>query len=442
MRISKLKRINNRRHIKILSCATALFFCAHILGQKPQSQTAPSPASPQTVCAFIVTQMTTLLPQQPTLCSGKQEANPNYYSISIFSPKNVLEGDARRSWSSVLFQTLENLMANKSLNGVCSSAPLCFITISDGYTAQHNFRYKTVLSKDLMPVLQRASSPLAPAEFSEHWYIDWWRSFFILKESDSPGSKENATQLGERACENYIAALRKTPNAESARKQEDHLVGEGGTILGMVGRPNDIKLPSCSVMLATEKTVYIALDFPDWMNALYDNNYDELPAVFGKIFDTTGYDGQVLIRSPWSDSSSSAFRVYYIFPLRAIEFAYEEEESGLRNEFDAGELLRTEFEISGQMSQNAFESSVLADAAMLKYTPAPDDSMIVDMTDGAEWKISKESFDRCNLRLGDKIDVSTLLISGNTAKTNGPPTLSTQKDGAFCGLTASFAKGW
>ena len=178
------------------------------------------------------------------------------------------------------------------------------------------------------------------------------------------------------------------------------------------------------------------------MDALLVGNHEELPSSFGRMFDNTGYAGQVLIRSPWTSSSGSAFRVYYIFPLWAIEFAYEEKESGLRDEFAAGEMLSSEFEANGQMSESTYKSSVLANAAVVRYVPASDDTMIVDMTDGAEWKISKESFDRCNLRLGDEIDVSTALVSGNTVSFHGSPTLSTQKGTVSCKLTATFVKGW
>ena len=424
----------------------AVFFSVQISGQNTQAQTAPSPASPQTVCAFIVGQMTTLLPQQPTLCSGKQEKAPGYYSISIFSPKNVLEGDMRRAWSSSLFQTLEELVDDKSLNGACSVTPICFATISDAYMAQHNLRYRTVISKDKISLLRGAASHSSADEFSDHWYVGWWRDLFGSKESDSPGSKENATQLVKRACEDYLAELRKTHTSEFSKKQADHLAKEGGTLVGTVEqKPEDIKPPSCSVMLATDKSIYIALDFADLIDALNPANISELSPTFGRMFDTTGYVGQVVIRSPWTNDSDGPRRIYDMYPIQAISFAFEEKESRLRDDFDVEDLL-SHFYVPGQMTQHAFlvdpkEHSVLRDAAVVKYAPGPDDTMLVDTTDGAEWKLSKESYDRCNLHTGDEIEVSTLLISGNTASTHGPPTLSTDKGGEYCKLTATFVKG-
>jgi hypothetical protein len=433
----------------IFSVIAGLSLAVPIHGQKAQSQPNASAASPQAVCAYIVGRMTSALPQQPTLCSGKQEQASGYYSISIFSPKNVLEGDARRAWSSALFQTLEDLVEEKSLNGACSTTPICDVTVSDAYMAQHNWRYRKFLDKDRIFLLRGKSTPSALAEFSEHWYTSWWRSLFTLKESDNPGSEENAKQIGQSACEDYIAAFRKRESAEFVKKQEDLLAKEGGTQLGTVelGHPVKSELPSCSVMLANDKNIYIALDFPSLIDALDGDNLDRLAPTFGSWFDNTGYDGQVVIRSPWMDNGGNRLRVYYIFPLRAIEFVYEEKESGARGQgltgdMNVGEMLRAEFFVPGQMDASTFESSPLANAALLRYTPGSDETVLVDMTDGTEWKVSKESFDRCNLHPGDKIDVSTLSVTGNTASTHGPPVLSTQKDAEYCKLTASFVKGW
>lgn len=303
--------------------------------------------------------------------------------------------------------------------------------------AQHNLRYSTILLR-----AEDESPHQAYAEFSDAWYVTHWRRLFTLKESDTPGSKENVTQLAKRACEDYIVALQNTHNSEFSKRQEENIAKEGGVVLGTVKQTGDMKLPSCSVMLATDSTVYLALDFPDWASALNPANDEKLPPTVGRMFDNTGYDGQVLIRSSWATLGDSPFRVYYILPLRGIEFAYEEMESGLREEFDGGELLRTEFEANGQMKENTFEPSILANPAVVRYAPGAEGTMVVDMTDGSEWKVSKESFDRCSLQQGDKIDVSTLLISGGMASFNGPPVLSKQKAGQYCKLTAGYVRAW
>ncbi|HEY1903308.1 MAG TPA: hypothetical protein VGG56_12795 [Terracidiphilus sp.] len=78
------------RNPVIFSAIAALLLTVPPQGQSAQSQPSATAASPQAVCAYIVGRMTTALPQQPTLCSGKQGQALGYYSISIFSPKNVL----------------------------------------------------------------------------------------------------------------------------------------------------------------------------------------------------------------------------------------------------------------------------------------------------------------------------------------------------------------
>lgn len=388
-------------------------------GEKAQNQPNTPAASPQAVCAYIVGRMTTALPQQPTLCSGKQEQAPGYYSINIFSPKNVLEGDARRAWSSALFQTLEDLVEESSLNGACSTTPICIANIADAHMAQHNWRYKTILSKDLVSIAKGLSSRV---EFSEDWYLYWWQSLFAFKESDNPGSKENATQMGKSTCEDYVAALRKMSS--------------------------ELPIPTCSIMLANDRNIYFALDFADWTYTTFDEIIYKMPPTFGRMFDNTGYGGEVIIRSTWTTNNRGpSDRVYRIYPLKAIEFAYEEQESGIRGEGVTGgmeveELLRTHFIINGQTKENTFDSAMLANAAVVRYATGPDDTVIVDMTDGAEWKITRESFDRCSLRTGAEIDVSTLLVAGGLTRFDGPPVLSTQKDAVYCKLTATFVKAW
>ncbi|MGA2897151.1 MAG: hypothetical protein ABSE27_06100 [Acidobacteriaceae bacterium] len=408
-------------HSKLIPtvAAAALFFSVQISGQDTQAQTAPIPASPQAVCAYLVGRMTTLLPQQPTLCSGRQDHSTSY-SINIFSPKNVLEGDTRRAWSSALFQTLEELVEDSSLRGACSTAPICNATISDAYMAQYNLRYSVLLEKYLSDMQRGKPNIPGMDEFSDSWYVNWWRLLLRSKESGSAGSKENAAQIGKYACGDYIKALTKISS----------------------------EIPSCSVMVATDSSLYLALDFANVMDAILAANEYELPPTIGRILDNTGYDGQVVIRSTWINDSDGPRRIYYIYPIRAISFAFEEKESGLRNDFEVGDLLRR-FSVSGQMSENSFlfgddptEKSVLRDAAVVKSAPGPDGTILVDTTDGAEWKVSKESFDHCNLGSGDEIEVDTYVSSGNTARFDGPPTLTTQKGSVHCKLTATFIKGW
>ncbi|HEY1903307.1 MAG TPA: hypothetical protein VGG56_12790 [Terracidiphilus sp.] len=105
-------------------------------------------------------------------------------------------------------------------------------------------------------------------------------------------------------------------------------------------------------------------------------------------------------------------------------------------------MLETNFDIHGQTIENTFDSSILANASVVRYATGPDDTVTIDTTDGAEWKISRESFDRCDLSIGREINVSTLLITDGAARLDGPPVLSTQNNAAYCKLAATFVKGW
>jgi hypothetical protein len=108
----------------------------------PKTTSTKSSGNAQAVCKFISEHMQSKLPQSPTLCSATQE-RPGDYEINVFSPKDVLESDMRRAWSSALFQTLEALVTEKSLEGACSlEKPICFVSVADSHLAGEGIRYR------------------------------------------------------------------------------------------------------------------------------------------------------------------------------------------------------------------------------------------------------------------------------------------------------------
>ena len=117
------------------------------------------------------------------------------------------------------------------------------------------------------------------------------------KESEHPQSKENAELIAKDACEEYLQSIAKK--------------------FGLLNKPS----PSCSVLLATDQSIYVELDFTELVQALVANNWAGLPTTSAKHFDATSYDGQVIVKSPWmSMSDGTQQRVYYTFPLYALEF--------------------------------------------------------------------------------------------------------------------------
>jgi hypothetical protein len=402
----------------ILAVAATLLFSVHVQGKQKQDQ-PESLLIPQRVCRFITGRMNSVTPQARTRCYTKQGNSPSTLYVYIYSPENVLEGQMRRAWSSALFQILEDMGKDNSLNGACTEDPQCYFSISDAYTEGRHWHYETTALRDTGSAIQGFSGPVYIDQASESWYLAGWKRLIASKRSDTPGSQNNALRLAESACERYLSALMK----------------------------NHTETPSCSVMSATSQAIYIALDFGNIMTPTLPEYTFELPSTVGKTLDNSGYDGQVVLRTPWVATVQGATRVYRTIPLQGIEFAYEEEQSGLRDELDAWRMLKSSFFESGQIARDRLyyddtENSLHRTAAVLRYLAGPSDTVILDTTDGAEWMVSRDDFERCKLSAGSEIQITTESISGNAVSRDGPPTITRQEKGVPCAAPASFLKGW
>ena len=403
----------------ILIAVAALFFCVQIPGQEIENLAASTLPIPERVCHFIDGRMSTIIPQAHTRCSTKPGNSPSYFYVYIYSPKNVLEGPMRRAWSSAVFQTLEEMGKDNSLNGACTEEPTCYISIADAYTEGHNWHYVTSDLQDIEPAVQGFSGPSYGDQVTESWYLSWWHRLIATKQSDSPRSKEDATALAETACERYITALKK----------------------------KHTETPYCSVMLANNQTIYIALDFRNISAPALTDYTFELASTVGKTLDNTGYDGQVILRTPWTETAQGPMRVYMTLPLKGIEFAFEERQSGMRDDLETWSLLKSNFFETGQITRGRLyngekENSRTQKASVLRYLPGPSDTVTLDTTDGAEWMVSRGDFDRCKLNVEGEIQVSTQPPSGNTVNRDIPPTITKQKNGVPCAVPASFIQGW
>lgn len=384
-----------------------------------QKQTVtPSTVSPQAVCIFISGQMQSALPQVPTLCSGRQEV-PGYYEINVFSPKDVLERDMRRAWLSALFQTMEALVSEKSLKGVCSSKePVCFVSVSDSLMARKGTRYRFILSKADVEEQKNLAKASHWTEFSDSWYLAWWDlTVMNSKESENQKSKGNAALIGSTACENYLQV------AASLFKLRD--------------KPP----PSCSVLLATDNSVYLELAFSDFIGALVSNNLTDLPKTIGRAFDGTAYGGQVIIKSPWmSMADGTQGRVYYTIPLRDLEFLFEEIQSGTRNESDGLIILVSRYRSEGQTTQSDLlrsdqkDSLIIRNAAVVNVKFGQGETISLQTTDGAEWQVSEENLIRCGVSPGSNVSISVVPES--------PPFMLAERSGETCRLDVAFVAGW
>jgi len=384
-----------------------------------QKQTVtPSTVSPQTVCTFISGQMQSALPQVPTLCSGKQEV-PGYYEINVFSPKDVLEGDMRQAWSSALFQTMEALVSEKSLKGVCSSKePVCFVSVSDSLMARDGTRYRFILSKADVEGQKDLAEANHWKEFSDSWYLAWWDlTVMNSKESEHPKSKGNAELIAMDACNDYLQA-----NALTFQLQK---------------KPP----PICSVLLATDRAVYVEMDFSDFFGALTFDTSAYLAKTIGRAFDRTAYDGQVIIKSPWMKMpNGTEQRVYYTVSLHGLEFLSEEMQSGTRSEADSHMIFVSHYRSEGQTTKSdLFRSDqkdglIIRNAAVINVKFGQGKTVSLQTTDGAEWQLSEENLIRCGASPGS--DVSIIAVPEKS------PSMSVVKSGESCRMDVTFVSGW
>jgi hypothetical protein len=280
--------------------------------------------------------------------------------------------------------------------------------------AAENIRYRLLLSEALVVSATNGNNF---KDFSDTWYIMWWNSMMNSKESEHPQSKENAGLIAKDACDAFLRS--------TAKRFE------------MLNKPP----PSCSVLLATDKSIYVELD-SDFIDALVSDNWDALPTIFGKAFDATSYGGQVIVKSPWmSMSDGTQRRIYFTFPLYALEFLFEEIQSGSRSEAESLITLVGDYRGEGQTTlTNLFDSDqkgnslTLRNAGIAHIKFGQDNSALLQTTDGAEWQTTVQNLVRCGV-LPDSEALILLLP-------DKPPSFSVDNGGSRCGLDVTFVRGW
>lgn len=291
----------------------------------------------------------------------------------------------RRAWSTALFQTAQALLFGGALNGACESTqsvatagelPMCELRVSDSSLSQYGLYYRVSLTGAQGRIMALASDPA-----SESTYERWWEVLEAGKTGRYPGrgSKGNAEQIAQDACKEFQKAF-----PESF-----------GSMVGPA--------PGCAVMLATDSSIYIVLDYPVALYAAAINNASPLLNAFGEWFDHTPYDGAVIFRTAWSDSGN---RLYRIYSLHDIEFWWEEAHSGVREKADAYDKLFFSGE-EGQDDRHGFSAasgkavSTLRISAVVRGTPVPgSDFVLVDLTDGSEWSFPAKAPPGCVLKPG------------------------------------------
>lgn len=359
--------------------------------------------------------MTESVPQIPTLCSAEQ-ATGVLYEINVVSPTPVLEGNMRRAWASALFQTIEAMTREPSLHGACSNAPSCELVVSDSTMAQNSLVYWTFIDSRLISVItaQAKSSTGAGTVLSDDWYIAWWDNLY--KRSEAVQSAKHAMYLAKSACEAYAREF--APRYRAFKHAP----------------------PDCSVMLATDKKVYLVMTFKEFIDAVDAGAPADLARTIGRTFDGTGYDGQLVLTSEWVGDSPDTWRIHRAYSFRSLEFAYEEMTSGVRTEAAASVLLSLRYFEQGQELFDRLPSlgpkeAVYRGGAVVRLDPSSGGNNLIYTTDGAVWRLSTDSLVRCGIGDGSEFDM--LLFAGQNQ------TMTIDSGPAHrCEVNVVFAGSW
>lgn len=353
--------------------------------------------SAQDVCSFITNKIRLVTPEIPTMCTPT--ATSPAYKLSVFSTTDVLQGKIRRTWSVAVFEAAQQLFFGNALKGACQSpsppegGPICQLNISDAYMSQHGQYYPIMPSSSLKDELYGDPS-------SDQWYEMWWyiamvnASFYQF-----PGSKQNAESLGRSSCDRYLAAVKSDPLISTA--------------------PNYMPVPNCSVLLATDSSLDLVIDFPDFFTPSFVNYKVPLADVFGAAFVNTPYRGSVIFRSPWKAfNEGSVSRCLWSYDLRELEFYWEESHSGVR---DPNETLIKVLGSSrrGQTERNSF-SEGQGGGDILRITTVEDGRELIGLTGGSEWYVQPAEAAKCAHQVGDEVTILYIkrqarLLSGGCA---------------------------
>jgi len=210
----------------------------------------------------------------------------------------------RRAWSSALFLTLQKLYLGGAVKNTCRTSEVdakkrpvwwggCEFLVSDSYLSQRNgARYRVSAPEPIAGA--DPGDPIIGDPSSDDWYKRWWM-LLERQEFNHPGAQQNAKYFAEEACKDYVSAI-----------SRDYVV---------VNNPKDMPVPACSLMLATDFAVYVAIDFPDvWSPAYINYQEDALPKAFGRAFANTPYRGAVIFRSPWDRRRRDRPRLLVVRP--------------------------------------------------------------------------------------------------------------------------------
>jgi len=392
--------INDVKHLLVTRIAKVQDF-----PNEPEESTADRISEDAgAACSFIMSRMSTALPQSPTLCEQAPSTTAQR-KISVFSPVPVLGGGLRRAWSTTLFQTLQAA----AKDGPCQNG--CSVSVSDSRMASRSMHYEMDISK----VLGAVRTDFSPGGFgSDQGYFFGWLDLLDGTKNDLSGDSERTESLGDQACKDYVKLL-----------HEDRILAEN------LKSDSHYRFPTCSVMLATASSVYIVLDFPDSFMSALGNFREYLPKAFNSL---DRYEGAVISRGPWDtyngNFGAGVVRNYNQDSLHWLGFVHDEIASGVRSAEDASSLLHWYCQNWNVFPNRMVTTGIARQVGVYKIQKVGTSSQ-VQLMDGTEWSLSPDSLSRCSLKLGDEVSVS------ETKSANGEKDSISLMNGP-CNLNASF----
>ncbi len=246
-------------------------------------------------------------------------------------------------------------------------APGCEIWFSDLSSSHAGVFYRI---RAAVPGLAELEGDVA----SDCNYLGWWQFSILSSRNSKALSRRDAERIAQGACREF---------------------GRGVVALDLPG--GLMRAPGCDVMLSTDRSVYVVVDFPDWVTALVGDYVDVLPKTFGKAFGRTAYDGKVIFRSPWSEVGRRAFAIH---DLRDLEIWYDEERSG-------GEVGGC-FDFAGmpgvQDKGAAFSGDSFGAVVSVASTPEGD-KVRFNLTNGSAWVVGATEASQAGLNVGEEVVV-------------------------------------
>jgi hypothetical protein len=165
-------------------------------------------------------------------------------------------------------------------------------------------------------------------------------------------------------------------------------------------------VPTCSLLLATDSSVYIVVEFLDFFTAMFANYAYGLADNFGASFANTPYEGAVILKSPWNLKDGGVTRFLSSYDLRTLEFCWEELRSGVRDP-DQVSVLTLANSSKGQTDRDS-PTPLSSLGAISNLSAAGDGRELLRLTNGSEWYLDPVAGGKCVPQLANQVGIDQI----------------------------------